>query len=56
MRNVHFVGGCDGNLKAVSKLVDGMSVAQIEALLRATPGGAEHLLRRPAGGGGTAGL
>lgn len=32
--NVHFVGGCDGNLKAVSKLVDGMSVAQIEALLR----------------------
>ena len=31
VRNVHFVGGCDGNLKAVSKLVDGMSVAQIEA-------------------------
>ena len=27
VRNVHFVGGCDGNLKAVSKLVDGMSVA-----------------------------
>ena len=25
VRNVHFVGGCDGNLKAVSKLVDGMS-------------------------------
>ena len=34
VRNVHFVGGCDGNLKAVSKLVDGMSVAQMEALLR----------------------
>ncbi len=34
VKNVHFVGGCDGNLKAVSKLVDGMSVAQIEALLR----------------------
>ena len=33
VRNVHFVGGCDGNLKAVSKLVDGMSVTQIEALL-----------------------
>ena len=29
VRNVHFVGGCDGNLKAVSKLVDGMSVAQL---------------------------
>ena len=34
VKNVHFVGGCDGNLKAVSKLVDGMSVTQIEALLR----------------------
>ena len=34
VRNVHFVGGRDGNLKAVSKLVDGMSVALIEALLR----------------------
>ena len=29
VRNVHFVGGCDGNLKAVSKLVDGMTVDQI---------------------------
>ena len=56
VRNVHFVGGCDGNLKAVSKLVDGMSVAQIEALLRGNTCGSEHLLRRPAGGGGTAGL
>ena len=34
IENVSFEGGCDGNLKAVSKLVDGMSVAQIEALLR----------------------
>ena len=56
VRNVHFVGGCDGNLKAVSKLVDGMSVTQIEALLRQHLRAAEHLLRRPAGGGGTAGL
>ena len=30
VRNVHFVGGCDGNLKAVAKLVDGMTVEQIE--------------------------
>ena len=30
VRDVHFRGGCDGNLKAVSKLVDGMTVAQIE--------------------------
>ena len=28
--NVSFVGGCNGNLKAVSKLVDGMTVEQIE--------------------------
>ena len=34
VRDVHFRGGCDGNLKAVSKLVDGMTVAQIETLLR----------------------
>ena len=34
VRNVEFTRGCNGNLKAISKLVDGMSVAQIEALLR----------------------
>ena len=34
VRNVHFVGGCDGNLKAVSKLADGMTVEQIESMLR----------------------
>ena len=28
--NVSFIGGCNGNLKAISKLVDGMTVAQIE--------------------------
>ena len=27
--NVVFTGGCNGNLKAISKLVDGMSVNQI---------------------------
>ena len=32
--NVSFVGGCNGNLKAVSKLVDGMTVEQIEAKLK----------------------
>ncbi|MCR5695030.1 MAG: TIGR03905 family TSCPD domain-containing protein [Clostridia bacterium] len=32
--NVSFVGGCDGNLKAVSKLVDGMTVDKIEAILK----------------------
>lgn len=32
--NVRFTGGCDGNLKAVGKLVDGMTVEQIEAKLK----------------------
>lgn len=32
--NVQFTGGCNGNLKAISKLVDGMTVDQIEAKLK----------------------
>ena len=32
--NVSFDGGCNGNLKAVSKLVDGRTVEQIEAKLK----------------------
>lgn len=28
--NVSFLGGCNGNLKAISKVVDGMTVEQIE--------------------------
>jgi uncharacterized protein (TIGR03905 family) len=31
--NVSFVGGCNGNLKAVSKLVNGMPAAKIEEIL-----------------------
>ena len=31
--NVSFEGGCNGNLKAVSTLVDGMKVDEIEAKL-----------------------
>lgn len=30
IKNVSFVGGCNGNLKAISKLVDGMKVNEIE--------------------------
>ena len=32
--NVRFTGGCNGNLKAISKLVDGMTVSQIESKLK----------------------
>ncbi len=31
--NISFVGGCNGNLKAISKLVEGMTVSQIESKL-----------------------
>ena len=31
---VSFTGGCNGNLKAISKLVDGMSVDEIESVLK----------------------
>ena len=34
VKNVAFTGGCNGNLKAVSKLVDGMTVEQIEGYLK----------------------
>ena len=32
--NVSFTGGCNGNLKAISKLVDGMTVDEIEKKLK----------------------
>lgn len=31
--NVAFTGGCDGNLKAISKLVDGKDASEVAALL-----------------------
>lgn len=32
--NIQFVGGCNGNLKAISKLVDGWTVDKIEQYLK----------------------
>ena len=32
--NIVFTGGCNGNLKAISKLVDGWTVDRIEQYLR----------------------
>lgn len=31
--DISFIGGCNGNLKAISKLVDGFTVEQIEEKL-----------------------
>lgn len=33
VRNISFMGGCNGNLKAIPILVDGWTVAQIEEKL-----------------------
>ena len=32
--NIAFLGGCNGNLKAISKLVDGWTVEKIESFLK----------------------
>lgn len=33
VRNVSFLGGCNGNLKAISKLVEGMDADKVIAIL-----------------------
>ena len=33
LHNVHFIGGCPGNLIAISKLVEGKDALEIAALL-----------------------
>ena len=33
IRNIVFYGGCNGNLKAIAKLVDGWTVDKIEEML-----------------------
>ena len=34
VHNVSFLGGCNGNLKAISKLVEGMEVSKVIEILR----------------------
>lgn len=33
VRNIHFIGGCDGNLKTIPIILEGWSVDQIEEKL-----------------------
>jgi len=40
--NVAFYGGCNGNLKAISKLIDGWTVSQIEEKLLGNTCGPRH--------------
>ena len=39
LRNVSFIGGCNGNLKAIGKLVEGQDASAIADLLK----GSRHL-------------
>ena len=48
IEQVSFEGGCNGNLKAVSKLVAGHTVDEITGILAGNTCGPAHLLRRPA--------
>ena len=34
VKNISFYGGCNGNLKAIAKLVDGMTIDEIEEKLK----------------------
>ena len=34
VKNIEFLGGCNGNLKAISKLVDGMKASEIISKLK----------------------
>ncbi|MGI6401079.1 MAG: TIGR03905 family TSCPD domain-containing protein [Thermoguttaceae bacterium] len=34
LRNVHFVGGCNGNLQGIGRLVDGMKVEDVISRLK----------------------
>lgn len=39
--NIRFAGGCNGNLKAISKLLEGKTVGEIEEKLRGNTCGAK---------------
>ena len=39
VHNVKFTGGCDGNLKAIPKMVEGMTVEEIESRISGIHGG-----------------
>ena len=34
VKNVQFMGGCNGNLKAISRVVEGMTVEQIQGYFK----------------------
>jgi len=42
LHNVSFMGGCNGNLKAISKLVEGMEVEKVIKILKGNTCGAKN--------------
>ncbi|MCR5307438.1 MAG: TIGR03905 family TSCPD domain-containing protein [bacterium] len=42
VRNVSFLGGCNGNLKAISKLVEGMDATKVVEILKGNTCGAKN--------------
>ncbi len=42
VKNIVFYGGCNGNLKAISKLVDGWTVKQIEEKVKGNTCGSNY--------------
>ena len=42
LKNVQYIGGCNGNLKGISKLVEGMEVAEVIARLEGTTCGMKN--------------
>lgn len=48
VHNVQFVGGCNGNLKAISSLVDGLTVEQVVDKVKGIVRFQKHILLGPA--------
>ena len=42
LKNVQYIGGCNGNLKGISKLVEGMDVQEVISRLEGTTCGMKN--------------
>ncbi len=55
VHNVSFKGGCNGNLQAISRVVEGMTVEQIEGYFKGISCNGRHKLLGSAGDSGSQG-
>ena len=51
VHNISFSGGCSGNLKAISKLLEGKTVDEIETALKGNTCGNKDVYKRQVCGG-----